>query len=341
MKILTVVVPCYNSAAYLRRCVDSLLTGDDDVEILIVDDGSTDETGDIADSYAARLPGVVAAIHQPNAGHGGAVNTGVRLATGRWIKIVDSDDRLDGAAYAEVLRTLRGFAAGDEAVDMVVSNFVYDKTDRRRKTAVRYRGVLPSGRVLAWDEVGDFGTSQYILMHSLIYRTELLRECGLRLPEHTFYVDILYASVPLVHVKRLYYLDVDLYRYHIGRADQSVNDDVMLRRVGQYLRVNRRMMTHLSEVRSDPTVPQALCRYLVHYAEIVCAVSSVLLIRVGTPESLAMKDELWSELRQQDPWLYRRLRRSVVGQLANLPGRPGRGISRLAYRAAQWAVGFN
>ncbi len=87
-----------------------------------------------------------------------------------------------------------------------------------------------------------FRKGQYILMHSVIYRTKLLRECGLELPKHTFYVDNLYVYVPLPCVKTLYYMDVDFYRYFIGREDQSVNENVMIRRIDQQIKVNKIMV---------------------------------------------------------------------------------------------------
>ena len=92
MKLLSVAVPCYNSAAYMRRCVDSLLPGGEEVEILIIDDGSADDTLSIARDYEQKHPGVVRAIHQENAGHGGAINTALRHASGLYFKVVDSDD---------------------------------------------------------------------------------------------------------------------------------------------------------------------------------------------------------------------------------------------------------
>jgi len=106
VKLLTIAVPCYHSAAYMGRCIDSLLIGGDQVEILIVDDGSTkDNTAEIADDYQARYPGIVRAIHQPNAGHGGAVNTGLKNATGMYFKVVDSDDWVSKNAYLKILST--------------------------------------------------------------------------------------------------------------------------------------------------------------------------------------------------------------------------------------------
>ncbi|ROR96867.1 glycosyltransferase involved in cell wall biosynthesis [Salana multivorans] len=342
--LLSIVVPCYQAAGYMRRSLDSLLPGGRaprGVEILVVDDGSRDETGEIADAYAARFPGVVRALHQENKGHGGAINTGLAAARGRYVKIVDADDWLDVDAYLSLLTALADLDSDVCEVDLVVTNFVYEKVDRRRPVAVRYGDVLPEGRVFGWDEVGRFRKRQYMLMHSLVYRRELLLQTGLVLPEHTFYVDNLYAYLPLRSVRSMYYLDVDLYRYYIGRPGQSVNEAVMLARVDQQLAVNRAMLPALDAARKDPHAPKAMRRYLLHYFEIVSAVSSILLIRAGSEAALAKKEAFWRELREEDEWLYRRLRRSVIGQITNLPGRPGRRVSVLAYKAAQWAVGFN
>jgi len=339
MTILSVVVPSYNAAGWMERCVDSLLAaGAGDIEVLIVDDGSTDATGAIADRYEAANPGIVRAIHKPNGGHGSTINTGLAEARGAHFKVVDSDDWVDVEAFVALLETLRGFAATSASVDLVVSNFVYEKVGRRYKRAVSYRNVLPVGRVFGWQDVGRFRTSQYLMMHSLVYRTEVLRESGLSLPEHTFYVDNLYVYEPLLSVRTMYYLDVDLYRYFIGRPDQSVNEHVMIRRIDQQLKVNRLMM----DVPVSPyAVPDALYSYLLHHLRIVCVISSTMLLRSGRDEDFDRKVELWRELRYDDPAVYRRLRRSTLGHLVNLPGRPGRSVSMAAYRGARWAFSLN
>ena len=96
MKILSVAVPCYNSAEYMENCINSLLKGGEDMEIIIVNDGSTkDNTGEIADRLASEHPTIIKAIHQENGGHGEAVNTGLKNATGTYFKVVDSDDWVD------------------------------------------------------------------------------------------------------------------------------------------------------------------------------------------------------------------------------------------------------
>ena len=243
MKLLSIAIPCYNSAAYMENCIRSLLPGGNEVEILIVDDGSTkDNTAQIADEYERRYPGICRAIHQENGGHGAAVNAGLKNATGIFFKVVDSDDWVNGDAYRKVLDTLRQFVLGQDTLDMLITNFVYEKQGAKHKKVMNYNLALPKNEPFTWDDVKVFMAGQYILMHSVIYRTELLRKCGLELPEHTFYVDNIFVYQPLPHVRTMYYLDVNFYRYFIGRSDQSVNEQVMIGRIDQQIRVTKLML---------------------------------------------------------------------------------------------------
>ena len=194
MKLLSIAIPCYNSEAYMENCIKSLLPGGDEVEILVIDDGSKDRTAEIADEYQEKYPGIVRAIHQPNLGHGGAVNTGIHNAQGLYFKVVDSDDWVNEYAYGEILDTLSTFYKQGTVLDMLLSNYVYEKQGAKKKTVIHYRHAIPKDKIFCWDDVGRFPVSQYILMHSVIYRTALLRECQLELPEHTFYV------LSLIHI---------------------------------------------------------------------------------------------------------------------------------------------
>ena len=243
MKLLSVAIPCYNSEPYMEHCIQTLLTGGEEVEIIIVDDGSTrDRTPEIADEYARKYPTICKAVHQENGGHGEAVNAGLRNATGIFFKVVDSDDWVNEEAYAKVLETLRRFVYGGETLDMLVSNFVYEKEGAKRKKVMSYHTAFPKDKVFGWSDVKFFMKGQYILMHSVIYRTALLLQCGLQLPKHTFYVDNIFVYQPLPHVKHMYYLDVNFYRYYIGREDQSVNEKVMIGRIDQQLLVTKQML---------------------------------------------------------------------------------------------------
>ena len=341
MKLLSVAIPCYNSEAYMRNCIHSLLAGGEEVEIIIVDDGSKDGTAAIADEYAEKYPTIVKAVHQENGGHGEAVNAGLRNATGLYFKVVDSDDWVSISAYKEILKTLEKLAGAKPMVDMLISNFVYEKEGVKRKKVMSYRSAFPQDQVFTWDDVKFLHKGQYILMHSVIYRTKLLRECGLELPKHTFYVDNIFVYHPLPHVKYLYYLNVNFYRYFIGRSDQSVNESVMIGRIDQQLKVNRIMIDDYKL--SDPRQVQnrKLRHYMKNYLEIIMVVSSIIAIRSGTEENLEKKYELWKYLKKKYPKTYYELKWGVLGRTMNLPGRTGRKISEVAYKIANKFVGFN
>jgi glycosyltransferase involved in cell wall biosynthesis len=337
MKILSIIVPCYNSQDYMERCISSLLPGGTDVEIIIVNDGSTDKTAAIAGAYRRQYPEMVRVVHQENRGHGGAINTGLACATGAFIKVVDSDDWVDGTSYRQILNTLKSFPESARP-DVVISNYVYEKEGKRRKMIIRYSHIMPEGRVFTWDDLGCVPKGRYILMHSIIYRRSILDECGLLLPEHTFYVDNLYAYIPLRYTRTLYYLDVDFYRYYIGRTGQSVQEEVMIQRIDQQLFVNRLMVSAFAP---ETIVGKRKRRYLLNYLEIVTLASSALLLRGGSPEHLQKKRELWQYIRNNNGWLYSKLRHGFLGQLVHLPGSTGRNISVSLYYVSRQVVGFN
>lgn len=342
MKLLSIAIPCYNSEKYMRKCVESLLVGGVDVEILIVNDGSTrDKTAEIADEYAAKYPTIVKAIHKENGGHGSAVNAGIANASGLFFKVVDSDDWVKEEAFHQVLDTLRTLTGGPTALDMLVCNFVYEKEGEKRKKVMHYRHSLPVGEMFTWEDCKRFRKGHYILMHSVIFRTKLLKECSLWLPEHTFYVDNIYVFEPLPYVKNIYYLDVNLYRYYIGREDQSVNEGIMISRIDQQIKVNKIMIDYLVEHQAEIRKSKRLNQYMKNYLEIVTTVSSVLLIRSGTEENLAKKEELWQYIKGKDRRLYRWLRHGIMGSAMNLPGKGGRKFSVDAYHIAQKIYKFN
>ena len=339
MKLLSIAVPCYNSAAYMRNCIESLLTGGDRVEIIIVDDGSQkDNTLEIAREYEAAYPDIIKAVHQENGGHGEAVNTGLANATGLYFKVVDSDDHLDPEGLQKVLDKLEEYSFKSNALDMMICNYVYDKEGARHKKVMAYRTALPMNRVFGWNEIRHFHAGQYILMHSVIYRTQLLKDCGLRLPKHTFYVDNLYVYYPLPYVRRVYYMNIKLYRYYIGRADQSVNEQIMIGRIDQQIRVTKLMLSSHDLMKIQPA---KLRKYMMSYFEIMMTISSILAIRSGSEENLAKRDELWEYLKENDRAVYRKLRGRAFGRISNARRKVDMKATDFIYRVTRRIYGFN
>lgn len=338
MKYISFAIPCYNSEAYMEKAINSILPAGDDVEIIIVNDGSKDGTAKVADRYQEKYPNIIKAVHKENGGHGDAVNCGLAHAEGRYFKVVDSDDWVDYDSLMKILETVKKFSEENTEVDMLISNYVYEKVGMTHKKVMHYENALPENQIFHWDDIGHFRLDQYILMHSVIYRTEMLRLCQLELPKHTFYVDNIYVYYPLPHVRRLYYMNVNFYRYFIGREDQSVNEKVMISRIDQQLFVTKSMIS-MYELRLVSS--KKLRKYMVNYLAIMMTVSSILCIRSKVPENLAKKKDLWKYLKRKDYKTYLKIRYGILGQTMNLPGRSGRKVSSLAYSVARRLIGFN
>lgn len=340
MKYITFTVPCYNSAAYMTRCIDSLLAFKEESEIIIVDDGSTDATADIADEYALRFPETIRVIHKENGGHGSGVNAGLQNAAGKYFKVVDSDDWLDYRSLQKLLFRIMQWEKQKTIVDMVVCNYVYDHLYENKRKSMSYGNVFKEEKILTWNEIGSFSPSQYLVMHSLIFRTEVLRKSGVTLPEHTFYVDNIFAYRPLPYVKSIYYINTDLYHYFIGREDQSVNEEVLKRRIDQQIFVTKIVADCVDLKEVAENYPK-LARYMTRNVSIMLAISSIHLLLINSEEAWKKRKDLWDYIKLHHSSLYRRLRYTTLSGFTNLPGKTGRLVTVTGYRAAKKIYQFN
>ena len=321
-KLITFAVPCYNSAAYMQRCIDTLLAAGEEAEIIIVNDGSVDETAAIADAYAAQYPTIVRAVHKPNGGHGSGVNKGAELAQGLYYKVVDSDDWLDTDALAALLAKIREHRASGQLPDMYIANYVYEKLHENSRVVRRYTHNFPVDTFFGWDSVRPFRFSEARLLHSVRYRTERLRASGTVLPEHTFYVDNIYCYKPLPYMQTMYYMDIDLYRYFIGRDDQSVSAANIVKRYEQQIRVMKEMIGAYTYEQLEG-LESGLCGYMKHYLSVVMMLT--MMFTTGGKEDIpgrkAALGELWDCVRERDGQMYAYLRRSYPALVNWLPFR--------------------
>ena len=304
-KLLTIAIPCFNSQDYVRKALDSVVPAGDRLEVLIVDDGSSDGTAAIAHEYEEKYPGIVRYLHKENGGHGDAVMYGVANATGLYYRVLDSDDWINTDNLKVMMDRINEDRIGGTVYDMVLTNYVYEHVGEKPKE-VSYASALPVGVLFTWDDTKKFSFGQNILMHSITYRLEMLKSCGLRLPKHTFYVDNLYAFYPLPFVKKILYLDFDLYHYFIGRVDQSVNEKVMFSRIDQQEQIAYTMfgMHDLDRVESP-----RLRRYMVQYMAVMCAIVSALYVRHGDKASIEAKKTFWMRTETRYQGAYRHLRK--------------------------------
>ena len=340
MKYITFTVPCYNSAPYMRRCIDSLLPFRDYVEIIIINDGSTDATPEIADEYALRFPETVKVIHKANGGHGSGVNAGLAHASCKYFKVVDSDDWLEEGELQKLLRRIRQWEKNGTEVDLIICNYIYDHFYENKTKRMGYKNVLRENQVCGWNDIRHFRPSQYLVMHSLFFRTEVLKQSGVKLPRHTFYVDNIFANQPLPYVKTLCYMNLDMYHYFLGREDQSVNEKVLMQRIDQQIRVTK-LVSCCSDLEKVREKYPKLADYLTRNISIMMAISSIHLLLIGTPEAWEKREMLWNYVKNHDRKLYQTLRFRTLSGFTFLPGKLGAGLTLAGYKTAQKFYKFN
>jgi len=256
VKLLTVVIPVYNTARYLPRCLRSVLVPEalDRLELILINDGSTDSSGSILLKAARRYPGTVRVIDKENGGHGSAVNAGLRAAAGRYFRVLDSDDWFDTPSF---LRYLNALEHCDE--DLIVTPYTQEYSCVKPRVCVRY-AALSEDRSYALDELDLTGEMPYVSLAAATWKTELLRRCGLQLSEHCSYVDMQYILFPIPFVHRVRFINASVYRYFIGRAGQSMDPAQFLKNIPQHEQVLRSLIDFYAAQR--PTLGAAAQDYI-------------------------------------------------------------------------------
>ncbi len=337
-KLLSIAIPSYNSEDYICRALDSVVLAGDCVEVLVVDDGSVDRTAELALEYVSRYPNIVRYIRKENGGHGDAVMTGLGEAIGRYFYVLDSDDWLDVEGLNRLMELLSKAEREKQSYDMIIVNYIYEKVGKKKPKIIHYRNAVPVGRSFSWDETKKFKIGQYITMHSAVYRTEVLKRCGLRLPKHTFYVDNLFVYYPLPFVKTLIYCDIDLYHYFIGRDDQSVNEKRLIERIDQQLLVSNTMfgMHELDRVKDAK-----LRRYMSQYLVIMAVICSALFVKIGTPDALQKKKLFWERIQSRYAGQYKYMKKQLLTKIVSKNGAFFTVVIRYGYALARALFQFN
>lgn len=250
MKVLTILVPVYNVEKYIRRCLDSLLLPEvlDDIEVLIVNDGSKDASAEIVREYCEKFPKTITFVDKENGGHGSTINVGIKNAQGKYFKVVDSDDWVNLEDFVELVRRLK-----EEESDVVLCNYRKEFTYNSKSEYFEYTDLI-DGEQYNLNQI-DLGIlkGEYFVMATTTYRTAVLRESGLKLLEKTFYVDMQYNVVPIAKVETFIYYDLDIYRYFIGRKEQSMNMDNFVRNQEHHKRMIKWLLEYYTQISDQLT----------------------------------------------------------------------------------------
>lgn len=253
-KLLSFIVPTYNMAKLLPQCIDSFVNSKyvDELDVVVVNDGSKDESLSVAQSYAERYPNVVRVIDKPNGNYGSTINSALQLFRdthlyGSYVKIVDSDDKVDTSALNKMIEALHEIEEKNDVkgtstkTDMVITHFTQLWRGGTREV-VRYNtmGKEPYtyGKVYDLDSVLKDGYIRFFLMHALTYRTELLFEIQYHQTEGISYTDTEWSCIPVFHAKNILFLDINLYQYNLDREGQTMAPEVILKSIPQMEKVN-------------------------------------------------------------------------------------------------------
>lgn len=239
-KILTVLIPVYNTEKYIKRCLDSVLLKEvaNDIEVLVVSDGSKDNSVNIVKKYLKEYPNTLKLVEKENGGHGSTINKGIELAAGKYFKVLDSDDWFNCVDFIKFVQRLK-----KEDADLVVTNYRQEHIYNQTSIFNEYKN-LEENKEYIFDRFNlDILNGEYFVMATSTYKLEVLKKSNIHLLEKTAYVDMQYNIEPIINVYNFVYYNLDIYRYYIGRKDQSVNTASFVRNQDQHEKV----MKHLIE----------------------------------------------------------------------------------------------
>lgn len=246
-KVLTIAIAAYNMEQYLSRCLDSLvcINNINDVEILIINDGSNDATLQIARKYESLYPLSVKAIDKPNGGWGSVVNLAILKATGKYFKLLDADDWYESGPFGEFVSRLSTVSC-----DLVLTPYVLEYVESGKKKSVLFQNI-DFGKIYDYSQLVQLRWGKdWFDLPSITYRTEILQKNHITIAE-CFYADIEYDYLPLRHIKNFIFLDLSIYRYFIGRVGQSVSREGSTRHYSDHLKITRRAIEYYNTQRQE------------------------------------------------------------------------------------------
>lgn len=306
-KILTVVIPAYNAEKYLPVSLESFCVPEimDDIEVLVVNDGSTDCSEQEAQKYCEKYPGTFRMITKENGGHGSGINCGIANASGKYFKVVDADDWVDGQAFANLVFWLK-----ETVSDLVYSGFYWaydrgetsvDQFEKKAEFTSPFADVVYK-KEYDFDDIAD---QLYIKMHNMTIRTSILKENGIHIDEHCFYVDTEFISYPIPYVKTISFLRDFVYMYRIGNAGQSVSIEKMQQNERNFDRVLHSLFSFYDRLGGEIPCTEARKKYLENlFARIAAGKYKIMLSQPASGKKKSQMIAFDKELRNKYPAVY-------------------------------------
>ena len=257
-KLLTISIAAYNVEKYIANTLDSLIKSRyiDELEVLVIDDGSTDNTFKIANEYEKKFPNTIKVVHKKNGGYGSTVNYSLSVATGKYFKLLDGDDYFDYEGLDKLVDEIR-----KSDVDIIFNTYNKVYSDKSIKK-IDFKNIQYNIDL----NISDININYYISMHAFTYKTDLLKSSGLVLKENILYTDCYYTAIPLIEVHKVRFLDFPVYNYRIGETGQSISRNVRLKHIDDIRDISLDLVNFIKNI-SDTNIDsyEFLCSQVASY----------------------------------------------------------------------------
>ncbi len=334
-KIISFIVPSYNCEKFLDKCLTSFINQEvmDKIEVITVNDGSEDSTLSVAEKYCQMYPDSFRVISQENKGHGGALNTGCSAAQGKFLKAVDADDWVETENLPGLIEQLENCRADVALAHHYTRDQLTGEVKKWRSFPEEFGVSYTMEQVMSsWK---SFDRS--LTFHGIIYRTDFYKAHCMQLPEHVFYEDHLYATVPCCYAQSVFPIDIFLYNYRIGDSSQSVSDINQLRRISHTAKVLDCFIRQMDKLSLDED--SAGMRFYCMKAQglLLSFVTTALLVEKDRTKGRRMGDLMMEKFRRSMPETYRlAVRQYSVFRSMNLLG-----LSKNAWTAVKDSELYN
>ena len=307
MILLTFVIPSYNSEKYLASCLDSLLIGvDDKIEAIVVNDGSTDKTSEIAHEYASKYP-FIKVVDKENGGHGSGINVGIEKANGLFFKILDSDDHVDKEGLLRFLEIVEKHVNEGKTADLYLADYYSvpdDGTERVITSHMKWAKELNT--VCDFSKYKKVPESKYFMTHELFVKTLVLQENNVRLVEKCFYEDTKYTLDSFLYCNSFCYIDKPVYLYTVGREGQSVSIDNMDKKYHFQVRVVTETIKELSTEKIE-SLEKYHKRFVMHELNTMFYLTFLFLHLRHNKEKRQAYKEITKLFKEKEPKLYKKV----------------------------------
>lgn len=298
-KILSISIAAYNVESCLSIAMDSIVKAKhiDDIEVLIINDGSKDATSKIGETYASKYPDSVKLINKANGGHGSTINSGLENATGLYYRSLDGDDWVDTDNLDKLIEVLKIID-----VDIVLCNYV--ECMENEIIEMHDFDDLSDGKIY---EVTDIVKRiPWMCYHSLVFKTSMVKENRLQIQEKCFYCDNEYALYPISYAKNIYYFSLPIYCYRIGIEEQSISASSRMKHIEDSKQISLNVLSFYEMLKNKSNVDEEIIKYFQKNVARICAWHFVSLLYFA-PDNLKKVDlkKFDSEICFEDKEIYR------------------------------------